>query len=705
MLNKKIALRFLLLFLSIMVILPTVSASAETYIDYESQESYYSYEYNGFDEIVLSPDGYYADRVINISDLGLRTMDSSLTDFCFFDNKLYLLDGGEGRVIILDSEYQLIEIITYNQLSHSKYPEDDMNFKGASGIWVDSDARIFICDTQRERILIVKDKEVVGMINRPDTSALSKEIVFDVKKIVGNGGNYYVTAESITSGALVFDENYEFVRFFGSNNVTVTAEVLLRAFQNLWMSDEQIAASRKFSASKISGIDIDNKGFIVVTSSDPELTLSGSAVRCLNFKGSNISDQEEKFGDFEVVKTNANQFMDISVDADNFYCLLDSRYGRVFVYSAEGDMVTAFGGIGDTLGTFLTPIAIQTVGNDILVLDSEINGFTVFKITDYCNAKKELISIIDSGDYKTIATLSEKVLNYNTNCKYAYYAKGFLSEANGKYDEAMSYYKIANDRDSYSQAYKLYRKEWINSHFEWLILIFLGLISLVIITVILLNKGLAKKQGAVYAPLEHKAGFPIYCLFHPADGFSQIRLRSLLSKIWGAIILFVWVYISVLRFFNIGYIFNENQSDEFNLLIIAAKTIGIATLFIISNWAVCTLMDGKGKPKEIVYVTLYSLIPYIISLIITFLLSRFITAEESIFISIFMVVGIVWSAITIFIGLLTIHEYNVGKGIFSIILTILGMAVMVLLIIMFCTLMAQTFSFFQSIIQEYSLRT
>ena len=68
--------------------------------------------------------------------------------------------------------------------------------------------------------------------------------------------------------------------------------------------------------------------------------------------------------------------------------------------------------------------------------------------------------------------------------------------------------------------------------------------------------------------------------------------------------------------------------------------------------------------------------------------------------SIILVVGILWSVLLLLSGLAAIHEYTMTQSLFSTIATIVGMAVIVFLLIMFFSLMQQTVSFFQSIIEE-----
>lgn len=689
-----------------LILLLSIVVCADEYADYQSDTAYYSYEYNGFDELSSAPDGYIAKNTIYLSDIGENNSQSAFSDIYFDGKYIYVLDAGTSRILILNQDFTLHSIIDSNEIDVGEYSDTDICFLGASGIFVEEDGSILICDTDRERVLIIHNKVLTGIIHRPDTTALSDQIKFDVKKAVKAGDNYYVTAESVVSGTLVFNEELEFVRFFGSNNVAITGEVLLHALQSFYMSDAQIAARRKFAASKITSVDVDKNGFIVVVSSDPTLTVDGSAVRCLNYKGDDITSNKKKdrFGDREITQTTANTFTDVSVDDDNFYVLLDEKYGRVFVYSEEGILVSQFGGIGSAMGMFSKPVSVEAMDQTVLVLDAKDNAISVFEPTEYSRIKRELLTIIDTGNYDRISILSNDLLKYNTNCQYAYYAKGFVAENKGLYKNAMEYYEKANDRESYAQAFKLYRTQIIKKNFLLVFLVVLIIVFCVIAVSVFLSKGLHKKEGEIYSPLERGKGFPIYCLFHPADGFSQIKQRNVLSKLWLGGIIVAWCWISVVRYFLMGYMHNQNRAQDFNLLIELTKTLGILALFVISNWAICTLIDGKGKPKEIVYTVVYSLIPYVIVLIISLPLSLILTSEEAVLMTMLMTVGKLWTAMVLFVGLLTIHEYSVGKAVFSIFLTVVGMAILLLLIIMFCTLITQVVTFVQSLIQEYSFQ-
>lgn len=703
--RKKFVIFIMLAVLSVLTVGMPVSAAE--YAAYGNVSPYYSYEYNAYDELSTAPDGYISTDVIYFDDLELDMSESVISDIYFNGESLYLLDSGVGRLIILNKDFSLKKVLDSTNLSKGKYNDLEVNFTGAGGIFVEENGQILICDTERERILIIKDDTVEAVITRPETAVISDNTKFDVKKVIKTGANYYVVVESIISGVMVFDENFKFLKLFGSNKVTITSEVLLQQLQNIYMSDEQIAARRKFTASRINGIDIDKNGFVIVVSSDPDLTVSGSAVRCLNFKGSEIdlAGSSSEFGDKFTTKENTNAFTDISVDRDNFYAILDSKYGRVFVYSEKGVLISCFGGIGSEIGLFEEPAAIETIGDKILVLDSKYNSVTVFEPTDYGKIKRELICIIDSGNTEKIERLTDQLLKYNTNCQYAHYARGFVAEQKGDYATAMKYYELANDRDSYSQAFKFYRTEYLKNNIVWILLIVAATVSLLVFAVTKLAKGLRKQEGEMYCPLERgKAGFPIYCLFHPADAFWQIKTRKVLSPVWLVVVFGLFVYTGIASFLSNGFLYNTNRAADFNVIIQLAKTVGLIAFFLIANWAICTIMEGKGSIKEILYTVIYAIIPYVISQIIKMGLTHILTNDESILISIITSIGIIWSALVLFVGLLTIHEYSVGKAIFSIILTFAGMMIILLLIVLFYTLIGQTVSFVQSLIQEYILQ-
>lgn len=70
----------------------------------------------------------------------------------------------------------------------------------------------------------------------------------------------------------------------------------------------------------------------------------------------------------------------------------------------------------------------------------------------------EAIAWQEGGDYKKSAELWSEALTQNANYDMAYSGLGKASYRDGDYKEAMGLFKLGNNTDWYSRAYKEYRK-------------------------------------------------------------------------------------------------------------------------------------------------------------------------------------------------------------------------------------------------------
>ena len=232
-----------------------------------------------------------------------------------------------------------------------------------------------------------------------------------------------------------------------------------------------------------------------------------------------------------------------------------------------------------------------------------------------------------------------------------------------------------------------------------------ALIVLVTVAAKLISKKIKGASDAAYSVLENKYTFPIYTLTHPSDGFGQFKYRTDLPS-WGisAIIVVILFFTNVIQYFGTGYCFNDNTAADYSILATLLATVVLYALFVVGNWAVCSLMDGNGKIKEIASVTAYSLIPYIVSQLICVILSNFLAGSEGITLTIITAIGVIWSAMLIFVGLGAVNQYYAGKNFWTILLTLFAMIVLALMIFLFFSLIQQVLYFIRSIWDEYQLR-
>ena len=96
----------------------------------------------------------------------------------------------------------------------------------------------------------------------------------------------------------------------------------------------------------------------------------------------------------------------------------------------------------------------------------------------------------------------------------------------------------------------------------------------------------------------------------------------------------------------------------------------------------------------------YSLLPYIFSLMIYVLLSNVMTLDEASLLEAIKIIGTVWTGILIFVGFMTIHEFSFKKTVLSVVMTVLGIAVIIFLAVLFVGLLQQVISFFKSVWSE-----
>jgi len=222
-----------------------------------------------------------------------------------------------------------------------------------------------------------------------------------------------------------------------------------------------------FIPTEYSNVCLDRDGFIYVTNSigytDP--------VRRLNAMGQDIlirNGYEDPVGD--LVFGNAggisgrSRFIDVAAFDNDSYACFDRVRGRIFVYDFQGNLLYAFGGLGNREGYFLQPVALDNMGYSLFALDSRSAALTCFDLTEYGNTINNALSEYQAGRYESSAAIWEDVLKMNGNYDLAYIGIGRAALRQGDYQKAMKYYKLKHYREGYGKAFQLYRKQWIEEN-------------------------------------------------------------------------------------------------------------------------------------------------------------------------------------------------------------------------------------------------
>lgn len=202
----------------------------------------------------------------------------------------------------------------------------------------------------------------------------------------------------------------------------------------------------------------------------------------------------------------------------------------------------------------------------------------------------------------------------------------------------------------------------------------------------------------------HFIRFPAHILFHPFDGYEEFK-RYKKGKLSVAIVfIIVFVYYQIFRFRNLGFLVNTNNPMELNSLEEFFTVFLLLFLFTVGNWSVTTLMQGKGTYKEILMMTGYSLFPMLLFGFAGTILSNFLTLDEMGFYHLLMYVAYALTGWMLFMGVLNIHEYGLGKTILAFIATFISISVMMFVGLLFFDLIQQIIAFVASVVNEFNLR-
>lgn len=193
-------------------------------------------------------------------------------------------------------------------------------------------------------------------------------------------------------------------------------------------------------------------------------------------------------------------------------------------------------------------------------------------------------------------------------------------------------------------------------------------------------------------------------MIHPARTFSDMWERRDYGYKSSFVILAVLFVIKVLERQLTGFAFNYNDPDELNVLIIFAAVAGGFLLWVVMNWMLSTLFEGKAHVRDIWLFSSWSLQPYILCSALGTLLSNVLVPDEGIFLTWLSALGILWSIAMLFVALVIIHDYTFFKVLWSSLATVAGIVIVLFLAVLCFSLCQQIFGFISDIISEIGYR-
>ncbi len=199
-----------------------------------------------------------------------------------------------------------------------------------------------------------------------------------------------------------------------------------------------------------------------------------------------------------------------------------------------------------------------------------------------------------------------------------------------------------------------------------------------------------------------KYTFSIYS--HPFEGFWFMKSQKRATYKTGLVLLLLLIITTAVRIYTTGYIFSSVSLESFSVWLLAAVIIGLIVLYCTANWALTTLLDGKGTYGEIFTSVMYSLTPVILVNLPMAALSNVITNEEASFYTFINTAAIIWSVALMLIGNMQIQDFTMTKSIMTFIATLLIMVIIAVIGILFINLCQQVYVWVLSVVREVSYR-
>ena len=665
----------LIVFLSMLILAISVLSFKE--VDASSTTTYtYAIDRKGF--FVVTQDAYLPHRTILDLDL-----DSPEDVFIDENDNLFIADTGNRRIVVYSSE---TDEILY-EITHP-------DFSSPRGVFITEDNELYVADSSAEAVFRFNvDGTFIEKFTKP-TSASFEATSFNPKRIaVDNQNNMFVIAEGVFNGIIQLSDSGEFLGYFATNKVNLTAKQL---WENFFLTEVQRDQLGDRNPVNFSNVFVDDKGIKYSTS----LGTNIDNLKKHNTDGS--SNINSDFG-FDL------GLVDVYTDSQGIiYTASDS--GLINVFTSDGSFIFTFGSSNeneDVSGLYsdLTSIAVDSKGG-IWTLDANKSFIQSYIPTEYSTGIYDALTLYKEGKYEEAVTEWENVLKLNQLSVLAHNEIGRNLYSQGEYEESMGHFILSGNRYLYSQSYWEVRNASLQSNLPFILLSFIAIL-IGYYSVKFTNKkyhyltepaNKIKKVGQIR--MVNDVLYMFNLIKHPLDSFYYIKKKSK-GSYKGATIIYGLLFVSYLIFVTSkGFIYQSVEASDMDLNAIVLGFFAISLLFIYSNHLVSSINDGEGSLGEIYKGVMYALLPAIVSLLLVTFLSYYFTFNEVFILSTLLNTGLIWTLLLIFLAIQELHNYTIRNSIKSILLTLLFMIIIMILFAFIQIMGDQLIQFVVGLIKE-----
>ena len=667
----------ILLLICFLCLLPPLSALGDT--------PYKTYTVNGYGEVQETQTAYLAEEtIVKFGDQALKNPNDL---FVAPDGRIYVADTGNSRVVVGNAQSELLGVIGEGTLKTPK------------GVFVTADNHVYVADRDAEAVFeFDEDGALLHTYGKPENPLYGEALRFlPIKVVVNEAGILFVVCESNTNGIVEISplDGGTFLGYFGTNFASVNLQTIIyRAI----LTEAQRAKMVSNIPSTPDNLDIDSRGLIyTVTRGDGARTL-----KRLNIAGINLI-QESRNVDTPAAVAAGNH--------DNVY--VADQVGYLYEFNSDGELIFVFGGKDDgtqRIGLSSMVAAVDVDEKDRLyVLDSNRGIIQVYAPTEFTDLIHEALYLYSMGRYTESKKPLEQVLDMNSLFDVANKAMGRAYFQEENYETALSFARLAKDREGYSEAFWEIRNTWLKRNISY---VFIGLILLFVLWRLL--RFLDRKKpflgavrgafGKIRSRLTDDLKYAFYYMRHPIDASYGIAREGRAS--WGAscVILGLFIVEFLVSKYLCGFLQKTVQDGRYELFSDVGAILVAVIGLTMCNYLVCTINDGEGTVKRIYTYFCYSLTPYLVFTPLIFILSHVLTRNEQFLITLLQYLTYGWIAVLTVVGMREVNNYTAKETAKVILITIFTVLILALIIFILYILWAQVFEFISAIFGEVVYR-
>ncbi|MBR4072503.1 MAG: hypothetical protein IKK24_01055, partial [Clostridia bacterium] len=404
----------------IVLLLLSVNVTASSYVPYTT----YTYSYDG--EPQKSPNAYVPQT--RYDGLLLESGQLSGPSDMFADSEnglIYIADTGNNRIVILNKEFKTEKILSGFTDKSGKMSV----FSGPRGIFRANSGHLFVADTGNGRIVeLDQSYNLIRIITKPDSPFWPDDKSFKpISVVVDSGNRIYALSENLNLGVVNMTADGEFLGFYGAQKVR---QSIIDWFRRKFATKEQKARMVKTVPRVYNSIFIDNRDFVWLTANSIEKQnlieyMSSKSpvdapIKRLNPNGDDILFRNAKWAPGGDLGDEPSGIVDVCVNNNGIYSILDGKKNKIFTYDSDGNLLYAFGGTGQQIGTFNLCSSIVYFNNELIVLDKGYGTVTRFSQTEYGALIESAIVADKNRDFDNSVKCWNLVLKQNQNFDMAY---------------------------------------------------------------------------------------------------------------------------------------------------------------------------------------------------------------------------------------------------------------------------------------------